>query len=234
MKTVCLNGYVAILRSCLVLFNIGMLMATTAGAAVIWNGPTITFTQAAGSGAVDQLTPDVWITRGSSQGLYNAITETSYTHDFSPADTAWAFGELADYASLSYTTWEQMFGGSAGGGPPSTVGKDCVVHLISDDIYLSVKMTAWGEMTGGFTYVRSTAVVPPPSFQSTTLSSNGITLTWNATAGQAYHFQYSTNLVSTNWINLGGSITATNAIMQTTDTNIITASARRFYRISMP
>jgi hypothetical protein len=235
MKTVRSNGCIAIPSKWMILFHIGVLMAMSAGAATIWNGPAITFTQVSGSDSVDQLAPDVGLTRGATQGLYNAVSESGYTHNFSPADTAWAFGELADYATLTYTDWEDMFGGAQGGGPPSTVGKDCVVHLISDDIYLSVKMISWGGSSGGFSYVRSTAPVSPPAFQSITIStSNTVTLTWSATVGQAYQFQYSTNLVSTNWTNLGGSIMATNVAMNTTDTNVITGSAGRFYRISTP
>jgi hypothetical protein len=200
MKKVQSNGYFAIPGRWMMLFHIGLLMATSAGAATIWNGPTITFTQVSGSGAVDQLTADVRITRGVTQGIYNAASENGYTHDFSPADTAWAFGELADYASLSYTTWEQMFGGSSGGGPPSTVGKNCVVHLISDDIYLSLQFTSWPSRgAGGFSYVRSTA--PGPLLpvitvqpQSQTVLTN-TTVTFSVTASNATSFQWQTNMV---------------------------------------
>ncbi len=234
MKTFHSNRCIAIPGSWTLLFNITVLLVTSAGAATVWTGPAITFTQGSGSGAVDQITPDVGITRGSSQGLYNSVTESGYTHDSSPAGTEWAFGELADYATLSYTTWEQMYGGAAGGGPRSTLGVDTVVHLISDDIYLSVQLTSWGGSSGGFSYVRSTAPIPPPAFQSITLSNNTVVLTWSATAGQVYQFQVSTNLASTNWISLGSSTTATNATMSTTDTNAVTGSAQRFYRISTP
>jgi hypothetical protein len=216
----------------MILFSIGLLIASPARAAVIWTGPTITFTQIAGSGAVDPLTPAVGLTRASTEGLYNAVTETSYTHNYSPADTAWAYGELADYATLTYTDWEDWNGGT----PPSMVGQDAVVHLISEDIYLSLRFTSWpdGKQNpgGGFSYVRSTAAISPPAFQSVTLSNNTVVLTWSASAGQSCQFQYSTNLVSTNWINLGGSITATNVTMITTDTNALKDSTARFYRIS--
>ena len=88
------------------------------------------------------------------------------------------------------------------------VGQDAVVHLVTDDIYLSIRFTSWptGHQTppGGFSYVRSTAPISPPSFQSITITtSNTVILTWSGTVSQAYQFQYSTNLVSTNWINIG-------------------------------
>src|SRR5580693_3268205 len=73
--------------------------------AIIWDGPTITFTQPAGAGSsvADQLTPDVSITRDLTQGIFNVVTEASYTHNSSPQDTAWAYGSLGFYASLAYT-----------------------------------------------------------------------------------------------------------------------------------
>ena len=218
------------------LFNMGVLMATSAGAATVWNGPTITFTQVAGSGTVDQLTPAVALTRGSSQGLYNAASETGYTHFYSPGDTAWAYGELGDYASLTYTDWEDWNGSD----PPSMVGQDAVVHLVTDDIYLSIRFTSWptGHQTppGGFSYVRSTAPISPPSFQSITITtSNTVILTWSGTVSQAYQFQY---FDQSGFNQLDQyqqrAITATNMTMNTADTNAITGSTGRFYRISTP
>lgn len=139
------------------------LAAIPAFSAQVWNGPSISFTNNDDPADVDQITPDVGITRGSFQGIYNATLESSYHHNSSPLDTEWAFGELSNYASLTYSTWEQWSGGS-GGGPPSTVGRDAVMHIVSEDIYLSIRFTAWGVRMGGFTYTRSTAPsVPEPS-----------------------------------------------------------------------
>ena len=160
-----------------ILLAVSLPIALCAGTPVIWNGPAITFTQAPGSGAEDQLTPAVALTRDTTKGLYNAVTESGYTHNFSPADTEWAYGELADYATLSYTDWEDWNGGD----PPGMVGNDAVVHLISDDVYLSIRFTSWPtghqDPPGGLSYVRSTAL---PSFQSITVSNNSVILTWSA------------------------------------------------------
>src|SRR5438552_18485311 len=81
-----------------------------APASTLWNGPVLSFSKASGANpnlAADQdrLTPNVWITRGSSQGLYNAKTEPGFTHFNSPTDTEWANGILANYATLTYTDW---------------------------------------------------------------------------------------------------------------------------------
>jgi len=136
-------------------------------AATIWNGPLISFTQAAAypapPGDRDQLTPGVSLTRAATAGLFNGVTETFYSKPASPAGTEWAVGALADYATLSYTTWE-----AAGGGNPvlNLPGQQLVLHLISEDIYLSVQFTSLGgHGLGGFAYDRSTppAANNPPT-----------------------------------------------------------------------
>src|SRR5438128_1197685 len=131
----------------------GVIAATQAPAATLWNGPTITFTKPNGSDWTqpanqDRMTADVWLTRDAIQGLFNAATESGYTHFYSPENTAWAYGALANYASLTYTDWEDWNGHS----PPSIVARDAVLHLVSDDIYLSIKFTSWGGSAGGFSY----------------------------------------------------------------------------------
>jgi hypothetical protein len=137
----------------------------TAGAE-LWTGPAVDFTNLVGSDPrlpenQDRLTLLVWLTRGPTQGLYNAEVESGYTHSLSPVGTEWAYGALADYTSLIYQNWESWNGG-ASGGPPSTVGRDAVLHLIPDDIYLSVRFTSWNTHAGGFSYTRSSPPVPEP------------------------------------------------------------------------
>ena len=109
----------------------------------------------------DRLTPDVWLTRGALHGLYNAAVESSYS-SLSPVGTEWAYGTLPSYASLNYQTWVLWNGGS-GGGPPSMVGQDAVLHVIPEDIYLAIQFTSWNQRSGGFSYSRSTPPVPEPS-----------------------------------------------------------------------
>ncbi len=147
-------------------------------AATIWNGPTMTYTQPGtdpGQEAnQDRLTPSVWLTRAVSAGMFNAFSEGGYSHSFSPADTEWAVGTLDNYASLVYTDWE-----ACGGGQPvnNLPGQDLVVHLKTDDIYLSLKFTyLGGHFAGGFSYERST---PPPiaPIVSITAPTNGASFT---------------------------------------------------------
>jgi hypothetical protein len=149
------------------LFLLAVLAAPVATeAATVWTGPTLSFINHSVSD-VDQITPNVWLTRGGVQGIYNAKTESLFTHNFSPADTEWANGTTANYASLSYTDWNTWADG-VNPGPPSTVGVNAVMHLISEDIYLDITFTSWPNGHSGntgFSYNRSTPAVAnnPPS-----------------------------------------------------------------------
>src|SRR5262249_38953098 len=73
-----------------------------------------------------RLTANVWITRGSSQGLFNEKTESSFTHYVSPAGTEWANGSLENYATLSYTNWNHWAKG-VNPNPYATVGVQAVL-----------------------------------------------------------------------------------------------------------
>ena len=134
---------------------------------ILWTGPMISFTDPVGGDPTlpanqDRITSDVWITRGTAQGIYNAETEGGFSHFFSPQGTEWADGTVANYSSLTYTDWNTWSKGDHAG-PPSTVGVSAVMHIIPDDIYLNVQFTSWGSVGGGFSYLRSTAVPEPSS-----------------------------------------------------------------------
>ena len=142
-----------------------VLSAPSWGAAMVWDGPAITFVKAPFAEWTqpenqDRITPEIWLTRASTQGLFNIQTESFYTHNLSPAGTEWAFGTTAAFASLNYTNWEAW----AGNNPPGTVGRNAVVHLIAEDIYLDLRFTSWSGAGGGggFSYVRSTNPIPEP------------------------------------------------------------------------
>ena len=139
------------------------LIAPQAGAAEIWNGPLISFTNLPGSdptlpSSQDRIASDIWLTRGDSRGLYNAEVENSYS-SLSPVGTEWAYGLLVNYASLNYQTWVTWNGKN----PPSMVGQAAVLHLIPEDAYLAIQFTSWNSRSGGFSYLRSTPPVPEPS-----------------------------------------------------------------------
>jgi hypothetical protein len=140
--------------------------AGAAQGAEIWSGYDFAFEKANFADWTleenqDRITDNVWITRADNQGIFNIAQEDSYdgfdTIGPSPVDTEWAFGTTADWDTLTYTTWAI----AADGFPPSLVGQDMVVHLITDDIYIDIRFTGWssGGSGGGFSYERA---VPAP------------------------------------------------------------------------
>jgi hypothetical protein len=233
----------------LALLFIGLLQPAAEASPIIWTGPTTTFTKAAAGDPMlpenqDRLTSLVWITRAGTQGIYNAKTETLYAHNFSPADTEWAYGVLADYATLSYTSWEGLYSGNIGGGPPSTLNKDIVVHLKSDDIYLSLKFTAWAAGSlggGGFSYIRSTpgsVQTPPPSPKignPVVLGNGSVRFSFTNSPGFTFTVLGSTNvaLPLASWTVLGSITNSPAGFYQFTDTTA-PANARRFYVVHWP
>lgn len=144
-----------------------------APAATVWTGPPITYSQPGRIPTLpanqDRITPNVWLTRAADHGLFNAKTESTFTHFSSPADTAWANGTTANYASLTYSDWN-TWAKNINLGPPNTIGRNAVLHLISEDIYLDIKIISWPSGgTGGFVYTRSTpqAALPSPTVSIT-------------------------------------------------------------------
>jgi hypothetical protein len=141
-----------------------VMLAGAAHATEVWTGLDYTFTKAPFADWTmpanqDQITGNVWITRANTQGLFNIAQEGGYTHFLSPVDTEWAYGDAANYQNLTFADWESWNNAN----PPSMVGQDAVVHLISDDIYIDIEFTQWsigGGGGGGFAYMRA---VPEPS-----------------------------------------------------------------------
>jgi hypothetical protein len=155
-----------ILREALPLLALGAglaALATPAVAAQVWSGRTFAFSKAANANPTlpanqDQISPLVWITRGSTQGVYNVKSESFYSHNVSPAGTEWASGDAVNHASLTFTDWESW----AGAHPPGTVGVNAVVHLIAEDIYVDIVFTSWGIGPGGaFSYRRAVHPTSP-------------------------------------------------------------------------
>lgn len=162
----------------LVVFVIAMgavAMPSVGMAGTVWSGPMVTFEKIGNADHTleanqDRITVAVWITRETRFGLFNASSESLYI-ETSPADTEWAWDlagynsgldvSAANYANLEFNVWAIAHGGM-GGGPPSTVGAAGVLYLISDDIYIDILFTAWGQSGSGgsFAYQRST--VPEP------------------------------------------------------------------------
>jgi uncharacterized repeat protein (TIGR03803 family) len=102
------------------------------------------------------------------------------------------------------------------------------VHLADTGNYSVIVSNSLGSVTSSNALL---AIIARPTFQSITQSNGVITLVWNAVSGQEYQLQYNSDLSSTNWIDLGNTITATNDTVRVSD--IIGSDTRRFYRIKI-
>lgn len=128
----------------------------------IWDGPNVTFTKISGSDWTlpanqDHLTDNVILTRKNNQGLYNIAKESGY-NSLSPTDTEWAMGTTANFAALNFSNWREAMQWC----PSCQVNQDFVIHLITDDVYIDVKILTWQEVSGGgFSYQRSTPKIQP-------------------------------------------------------------------------
>ena len=136
-----------------------LLVSKLVVAQTTWNGPTMTFTKTDNADPTlaenqDQITSNVWLTRGNSGGqLYNAKTESDSSKSTSPDDTQWALGTTSNIGTLTFST----FRGTSK--PQDVVGQNMVLHLVTDDIYIDIKITSWTSgrnSGGGFSYERST------------------------------------------------------------------------------
>lgn len=135
-----------------------------------WTTNPISFTKANNADWTDEanqdrITENVWLARADSRGLFNIAKEDEYKRSptdgikiiASPEGTEWAFGSIADDVStLKFDVWAITVDES----PPSMVGRDMVMHLVEEDIYIDIKFTSWtsgeDEGGGGFSYERST------------------------------------------------------------------------------
>ncbi|MGA9449915.1 MAG: protease pro-enzyme activation domain-containing protein [Verrucomicrobiia bacterium] len=79
----------------------------------------------------------------------------------------------------------------------------------------------------------SVTPISAPAFKATTIASSTFDLTWGTTTGLTYQVQYTTNLAQANWINLGKPLIATTDILTVSDTNAISSSPQRFYRLTV-
>ena len=128
----------------------------------------------------------------------------------------WNGTTLFNQANIPFTTWTnlQFIVTATGPGTVLQFGfEDTPWYLGLDDI--------------------SVTPVPVPAFRATTQTSSTFNLTWGTVVGLVYQVQYKTNLLRTNWINLGKPLIATNGSLTVSDTNAISSSPQRFYRLML-
>jgi len=153
----------------------------THAAPILWTGSSITFSQTvANSTSRDVIIPGaVELTRNNSKWLFNPAGGDPGNRAGSPANTLWAFAtnapgvpitSLAQVTNLAYKSFDLYRNGSL---DVVLLGnKQMVMRIVSQDIYIPVKFTAWpghapAAGTGRFAYIRSTAppvsITNPPS-----------------------------------------------------------------------
>ena len=140
---------------------VDLCLPASVAAHTVWTGAKTVFTKDSDTDYTlpenqDPLTANVVFTRAETGGLINYAAEISYVHQTSPTDTLWATsinnsGKLIsalNHANLSFTSWIDAYGGQFSGGS-NIPGRDAVVHLLSDDIYLDLRFTQWTSTRGG-------------------------------------------------------------------------------------
>ena len=141
---------------------LGWGIAQKTQAATLWTGHTIDFVQSS-TNLTDELIPGVVsLTRGYSQWLYNPDAGDQGPGLDTPTDTEWAFGTLDNYDANYYQTFYSLRNGDLSTLLP---GNPMVVHLINEDIYLSLTFSTWPQHGGYIAYTRST---PPVTITSPT------------------------------------------------------------------
>ncbi|NUN70170.1 MAG: T9SS type A sorting domain-containing protein [Bacteroidetes bacterium] len=145
-----------------VIIGIALLQLLTAQ--TVWkstNG-TVTFTKAAFAdwklaANQDRISDSVWITRSNTQSIFNIRKDTSYASN-APSGTLWALGTTDSFATLSYKSFVTLSGGS----PQGLIGKNLVLHLVAENIYLDLKFVTYagGNTGGGFSYTRASKPGP--------------------------------------------------------------------------
>lgn len=123
-----------------------------------WRGNSLVFNKSDGADPnletnQDRITDNVWITRGNTGGqIFNIAINVNANKTESPIGTEWAIGALDDIDNLEFNYFRNTVSK-----PKNVVGKSLVLHLIENNIYLSVKFTSWSSgKNGGFSYERST------------------------------------------------------------------------------
>jgi hypothetical protein len=138
----------------------------------VWSGYTFQFTRPsnASPAPVDMISPSVHLARAATQGIYNAAKESAY-NSTTPTGTRWATNlnnagktiAAANHADLQFASWLNAYGGFGIGNVIE--GRNAVVHLVEEDIYLDLRFTSWADGRtdggGGFGYLRAVAPAAP-------------------------------------------------------------------------
>ena len=126
----------------------------------IWRGRDVYFRKATDDnwnekGFQDSISSSTILTRANKQSIFNIFSEQSYSEN-SPENTEWAFGNLDQIEDLNFCEFSCLVQGK----PNRLIDEPLVLHLIEENIYLSIVFTYWGggqtNDPGAVSYYRST------------------------------------------------------------------------------
>ena len=126
--------------------------------------PVVEFERTKWGTQSDDIDAAVSIVRGANKGIFNRISELTYT-DPSPADTEWnndGWDNLLDIETRTYVSFEDALNGHVG---DNILGAYLVMHIISTNRYFKILFTNWASAdsygTGEFTYTREEITLNP-------------------------------------------------------------------------
>jgi Viral BACON domain len=189
---------------------------------------------------------------------YNFVTNGLYFPVISPHSGNFEalMGEVGFLATLSQTlstvSGQQYVFSSWVNSPDGAAPNECKISWNGNTLFDQVNMpaTGWTNLafivtaTGSSTAIQfgmrddetylgldDVSVVPlqAPAFNMVANSGGSIHLSWNSISNLVYQLQFTTNLTSGSWLNLGSPITATGSTVTTTDPS--PSDRRRFYRV---
>jgi hypothetical protein len=143
-------------------------------------------------------------------------------------------GQLSPLNGLTVRQFATGMNNLLGGGIFFIFKHNFTYHTADIAALVSVVQNINGSFFDGYvqTFATNNLAIPPISLviQSVTQSGSSLFVTWNTIPNQRYQVQSTSSLNSTNWISLGGIITATNTIMTASDT---VTNAQMFFRIEL-
>src|ERR1035437_1705394 len=168
---------------------------------------------------------------GGTSGLIQGSDGNFYgtTSQGGPYDFPYGGGTIFQMTTNGTLTTLYSFSGPDGQEPDGGLveGKDG--NLYGTTSYGGPNWNSASPVNSGYGTIFRITV--PPAFQSITRTNGIASLTWSAMSNQVCQVQYSTNLASTNWINLGNPITVTNSPIFVADS--AATNSQCFYRIML-
>ena len=133
-------------------------------------------------------------------------------------------GGVASFDMHAYASDEKQPDGSYANGSVAIAGKNTVASLANSNDVAATNNFARQEMP-------LITIPVQPVFLKMSQSSGTLYFTWSTISNSTYQLQYTVDLNSTNWFNLGGRITATSNSISATD--ILGKDTHRFYRVQL-